>query len=136
MATLKPNTSYHKVVVEVYAGESVLVSYPGYKGFYRIEEGLKVPEFYLTDSQYSMRFDRCREDHLKAALRHHIEVEELGRQHAELDENGETIEETWEWIPGYIDPKDFFMGSIPMMKTKVIDVMTDDLGNIIKTEEN
>ena len=135
MATLKPNTSYHKVIVEVYAGESVLVSYPGYKGFYYLEEGLKVPEFYLTDNQYSMRFDRCREDHLKAVLRRHIEVEELGREKAELDENGEIIEETWEWIPGSIDPKDFFMGSLPMMKTKVIDVKTDDLGNIIETEE-
>ena len=53
------------------------------------------------------------EGHIKAALRSYIEKYELGRETAKLDANGNIIEETWELDPRWIDPKKFFMYTVP-----------------------
>lgn len=135
MGNLQPNAVYIKVLIKVFKNSSILVVYPGYSGFYRLDDELEVPAFYLTEKQYSARFNRCAEEHIKVALRHHIENEELGREKAKFDENGNIIEETWEWVPGYIEPKDFAMLTMPQYRTETIECRTDSNGNIIKMEE-
>ena len=134
MATLKPNSSYYKIKVRVSAREHIYITYPGFADFYELEEDLEVPEFYMSEDQYFKRYDRTLEDHLKAALRRYVENITLGHEHAEVDAEGNINEETWEWIPGHIDPKDFHMLTLPMMKVVREEYQTDALGNLHKIE--
>ena len=131
----KPNAHYYKVKVTVQKGESVYIAYPKFADFLHLDEGLEVPEFFLSEDQYFQRYDRCLEDHIKAALRRYVETEILGHEKAEVDAEGNVIEETWEWIPGHIEPKDFFMISMPYCQKKVEIYVTDSDGKLRREED-
>ena len=109
---ITPNTRYYRMLITIHCG-GISISYPGYNGHFSLDEELKVPEFYLTEDQYFKRYDRCIEEHMRAALREYIEKYVLGRETAEVDADGNVIEETWELIPGHIEAKDFHMWTLP-----------------------
>lgn len=132
---LKPNTHYYKISLTIHQG-AVGIAYPGYCDHYYLDEDLKVPEFYLTDEQYHNRYDRCIEEHIRATLRRHVETIVLGHETAKVDEEGNVIEETWEWIPGHIEPSKFHMYTLPWYsRTKLEEYITDGDGNLRREED-
>lgn len=131
----KPNTHYYKISLTIHKG-GVGVVYPGYCNYYYLDEELNVPEFYLTEDQFFGRYQRCIEEHLRATLRKHIENVVLGREKAEVDSDGNIIEETWEWIPGHIEPSEFFMYTLPWYsRTKLEKYVTDGDGKLRREED-
>ena len=128
---LRPNLHYYLVHLVIEAEQSVLVYYNNKAEWYRIEEEIEVPDYYLTEEQYSKMWDRLKEHNIAAALRNFIAEYELGHEKYEVDEDGMMIEESWEWIPGYIAPKDFKLLSLPSCKRLIREFDTDANGYII-----
>lgn len=132
---LRPNQHYYRVRLVVCANEKVLVQYNKKLEWYWVKEDLEVPEYYLTKEQYCKLYESLKDYHIKAALREHIAYNVLGHEKYELNEDGSINEETWEWIPGYINPKDFMMLTMPHCKIDVIEFNTDEKGVLLITSE-
>lgn len=125
---LKPKAIYYKVKLTLLQSEQVLVAYNGKTEWLRLDDKLEVPEFYLTEKQFTTQYDKLIQIHMSVALRKYVENYILGHEKFETDEEGNIIEETWEWIKGYIEPSNFMMMTVPYYVKKIDYIETDEDG--------
>lgn len=128
---LHPNTTYYQIKISLLNNELISIFYKKELKWYRLKEAIEVPAFYLTEEQYENKQELLFEVHMTVALRKAYGNWELGHVEADLDENGEIIDKTWKWIPGYIDPSEFHLGAVPYYIKKVKLVTTDHNGDLI-----
>lgn len=131
---MKANTHYLVIQILIQANQSILIFYPGYCDFFRLEEDVVTPCLTLTDAQYSGSIrEKIMEAHIRATLRDYISIVQLGRETGKFNEEGEVVE--WDLIPGVVAPKDFSMLTAPRYKVMVEEEFeTDEFGNRKETE--
>lgn len=125
-----PNANYFKVKITLLRGEHVLIFCKNKSEWYYLDENIEVPEFYLTEKQYYQNLEKLIQIHLSVALRKKYATWELGHESAKLNEDGEVDDESWEWIPGHLEPKDFQVLTVPYYTKKIECYKTDTDGNL------
>ena len=104
----------YKMIFRIHAG-GVGLMYPGFSGFYRLDDDLITDPLTFTEGQFTNEnvYRLMVEGHIKATIRKHIETYVLGKETAELDASGNIIEDTWKIEPREIEKDKFFMYTIP-----------------------